>query len=310
MKLVFCGTPQFAVPTLNALVRAGHTLELVVTQPDRPSGRGRNVSLSPIKQTANELGLPISQPETLKANLEFKQRIESLRPDAIVVVAYGRIIPRWMLAVPRFGNLNVHASLLPKYRGAAPIQWAIANGEKQTGITIIRLDEGLDTGPILLHRELAIAPEDTALTLAPRLAELGAALIMEALPGIEAGTLEPVPQDHSRSSLAPLLKKEDGRIDFDRTAEDVHNRLRGFQPWPGTYTRFRGKHLEITKAQAVAGTPSGRAGTLTAEGERLFVNCGAETALEIFELQPEGKRQMSAREFIHGYHPQSGESLG
>jgi methionyl-tRNA formyltransferase len=310
MKLVFCGTPQFAVPTLNALVRAGHTLELVVTQPDRPSGRGRNVSLSPIKQTANELGLPISQPETLKANLEFKQRIESLRPDAIVVVAYGRIIPRWMLAVPRFGNLNVHASLLPKYRGAAPIQWAIAKGEKQTGITIIRLDEGLDTGPILLQRELAIDPDDTALTLAPRLAELGAALMIEALPGIEAGTLELVPQDHSRSSLAPLLKKEDGRIDFRRTAEEIHNCLRGFQPWPGTYTRFRGKHLEIIKSQAVAGIPSGRAGTLTLRGERLFVNCGAGTALEIFELQPEGKRQMSAREFIHGYHPQSGESLG
>jgi methionyl-tRNA formyltransferase len=310
MKLVFCGTPQFAVPTLNALVRAGHTLELVVTQPDRPSGRGRNVSLSAVKQRANELGLPISQPETLKANLEFKQRIESLRPDAIVVVAYGRIIPRWMLAVPRFGNLNVHASLLPKYRGAAPIQWAIAKGEKQTGITIIRLDEGLDTGPILLQRELAIESDDTALTLAPRLAELGAALMIEALPGIEAGTLEPVPQDHSRSSLAPLLKKEDGRIDFGRTAEDIHNRLRGFQPWPGTYTRFRGKHLEITNAQAVAGIPSGRAGTLTLQGERLFVNCGAGTALEIFELQPEGKRQMSAREFIHGYHPQSGESLG
>jgi methionyl-tRNA formyltransferase len=310
MKLVFCGTPQFAVPTLNALVRAGHTLELVVTQPDRPSGRGRNVSLSPVKQRANELRLPISQPETLKANLEFKQRVESLRPDAIVVVAYGRIIPRWMLAVPRFGNLNVHASLLPKYRGAAPIQWAIAKGEKQTGITIIRLDEGLDTGPILLQRELAIESDDTALTLAPRLAELGAALMIEALPGIEAGTLEPVPQDHSRSSLAPLLKKEDGRIDFGRTAEDIHNRLRGFQPWPGTYTRFRGKHLEITNAQAVAGIPSGRAGTLTLQGERLFVNCGAGTALEIFELQPEGKRQMSAREFIHGYHPQSGESLG
>jgi methionyl-tRNA formyltransferase len=310
MKLVFCGTPQFAVPTLNALVRAGHTLELVVTQPDRPSGRGRNVSLSAVKQRANELGLPISQPETLKANLEFKQRIESLRPDAIVVVAYGRIIPRSMLAVPRFGNLNVHASLLPKYRGAAPIQWAIAKGEKQTGITIIRLDEGLDTGPILLQRELAIESDDTALTLAPRLAELGAALMIEALPGIEAGTLEPVPQDHSRSSLAPLLKKEDGRIDFGRTAEDIHNRLRGFQPWPGTYTRFRGKHLEITNAQAVAGSPSGRAGTLTLQGERLFVNCGAGTALEIFELQPEGKRQMSAREFIHGYHPQSGESLG
>jgi len=214
MKLVFCGTPQFAVPTLEALASAGHEIQLVVTQPDRPSGRGRQLSAPAVKQVAGKLGLPIAQPQTLKNNPEFQEQLKGLAPEAIVVVAYGRIIPPWMLSLPDLGNFNVHASLLPKLRGAAPVQWAIASGETSTGVTIMRLDEGLDTGPILLQRRTPITNDDTALTLAPRLAELGAHLMLQAVPQIAAKTLEAVPQDHSQATLAPLLRKEDGLINF------------------------------------------------------------------------------------------------
>jgi len=212
MILVFCGTPRFAVPTLERLVQAGHSVPLVVTQPDRPRGRGMELALSPVKQSALQLGLPVTQPERIKNNDEFQTQLRSLAPDAIIVVGYGRIIPAWMLELPRLGNLNLHASLLPKYRGAAPIQWAIANGEAVTGVTTMRIDEGLDTGNILLQREFSIGPEDTAQTIAPPLAELGANLMVETLRGLEGGGIRPIPQDDSRASLAPILKKEDGRV--------------------------------------------------------------------------------------------------
>src|SRR5215471_13457626 len=245
MKLVFCGTPMFAVPSLERLHAAGFAIQLVVTQPDRPQGRGMAMTAPPVKQSALKLGLPVIQPEKIKKNEEFRAQLQALHPDAIIVVGYGRIIPPWMLELPRYGNINVHASLLPKYRGAAPVQWAIAQGETVTGVTTMLLNEGLDTGDILLQREMEIRSDDTAVTLAPRLAELGADLLVETLLGLEKGNVRPLAQDHSRATLAPILKKEDGEVDFSRSAAEICNRLRGFQPWPGATTQFRGKNLKL-----------------------------------------------------------------
>jgi len=308
MDLVFCGTPQFAVPTLEKLVDAGFYLRLVLTQPDRPKGRGLELVPSPVKQSAEKLGLPIYQPEKIKQNEELRAKLEALAPAAIIVVGYGRIIPSWMLQLPKYGNINLHASLLPKYRGAAPIQWAIASGEDITGVTTMRIDEGLDTGDILLQQELAIAANETSETVAPKLAALGAELMVGTLRGLQSGAITPSPQDHAHASLAPILKKEDGRIDFRRTAGEIYNRLRGFQPWPGAFTLFRGKTLNITVARpASEQVPQAQ---LLAKGAQLFVGCGQNTSLEILELQPEGKKRMPAQDFIHGYHPQTGERLG
>jgi methionyl-tRNA formyltransferase len=215
-----------------------------------------------------------------------------------------------MLTLPPYGNINVHASLLPKYRGAAPIQWAIANGEKVTGVTTMHLNEGLDTGDVLLQKEMAVQPDDTAVTFAPRLAELGADLLVETLHGLEAKNITPIPQDHSQATLAPILKKEDGQIEFSRTAVEIHNRLRGFQPWPGAHTQFRGKSLKFISARP-EDTPSNlSAGELRVGDEKLFVGCGQRTVLQLLQVQPEGKKAMSARDFINGYHPSPGERLG
>jgi len=308
LSLVFCGTPQFAVPTLYKLVEAGYLVRLVVTQPDRPRGRHLELVPSPVKASATQLKLPVTQPETIKKNEAFQAQLEALKPDAIIVVGYGRIIPDWMLALPRLGNINLHGSLLPKYRGAAPIQWAIARGESVTGVTTMRIDAGLDTGDILLQREMTIANEDTAETLASRLAVIGADLIVETLHGLEHSTIHPQPQDHSKATLAPILKKEDGRVDFQRSAFEIFNRLRGFQPWPGAYTSFRTKSLNIRAARPLERRIS--QGSLLADGARLLVGCGEGTALELLELQPEGKKRLSAPDFIHGYHPQPGDRLG
>jgi len=308
VNLVFCGTPQFAVPTLNKLREAGFSLSLVVTQPDRPHGRHLELAPSPVKQRALDLGLPVIQPEKIKNNLEFRAQLEALQPEAIIVVAYGRIIPQWMIDLPRLGNINLHASLLPKYRGAAPIQWAIANGEAGTGVTTMRIDAGLDTGDILLREKIAISPEDTAETLAPRLSVIGADLIVQTLRGLQAGAVSPKPQDNTKATLAPILRKEDGRIDFQRTALEIHNRLRGFQPWPGAFTTFRGKNLSIWQASVL--TRSLAPGEFHVEGDSLSVGCAAGSALSLLELQPEGKKHMPARDFIHGYRPRNGEVLG
>src|SRR5579862_5189494 len=223
LNLVFCGTPQFADPTLEKLVEAGFRVQLVVTQPDRPKGRGLELVQSPVKHSALKLNLPITQPERIKTNDEFRAQLTALQPEAIIVVGYGRIIPQWMLDLPPLGNINLHASLLPKYRGAAPIQWAIASGETITGVTTMRIDAGLDTGEILLQQQLAIAPDDTAETLAPPLASIGADVMIETLRGLKAGTVHPRPQDNSQASLAPILKKEDGLVDFSRSASEIFN---------------------------------------------------------------------------------------
>jgi methionyl-tRNA formyltransferase len=312
-KLVFCGTPNFAVPTLEKLVEAGHSVPLVVTQPDRPRGRGMEVAVSPVKDAAVRLGIAILQPATIKNNTEFRDQLVAIAPDAIIVVGYGRIIPQWMIDLPRLGNLNLHASLLPKYRGAAPIQWAIASGETVTGVTTMRIDAGLDTGDILLQREIPIGLEDTSETLGPKLASIGADLMVETLRGLENGNVRPTPQDHSRATLAPILKKEDGRMDFARTAYDLFNRLRGFQPWPGAFTVFRGKTLQVHRAQPAQYstlTPS----EIAVDGTHLFVGCGknndVDTTLELIDIQLEGKRRMTAQEFINGYRPKSGDRLG
>jgi len=310
MDLVFCGTPTFAVPTLERLVTAGFRVRLVVTQPDRASGRGLELAASPVKRAALEFGLPVVQPEKIKNNEEFRDSLEQIAPAAIIVVGYGRIIPQWMIDLPRFGNINLHASLLPKYRGAAPIQWAIAKGEPVTGVTIMRIDAGLDTGDIFLQAEEPIKPEDTALTLGPRLAHTGAELMIRTLAGLAQGTIHPTPQDNEKATLAPILKKEDGLIEFSRTATETWNRLRGFQPWPGAYTTFRGKTLQVHAATPAPEIAVVKAGYFAIEHGRLLLGFAQNSALEVAELQIEGKKRMSAADFINGYRPRSDEPVG
>jgi len=310
MDLVFCGTPLFAVPTLEKLVDAGFSVKLVVTQPDRASGRGLQPTLSPIKCSALQRNLPVLQPDTIKTNDDFRAVLESIQPAAIIVVGYGRIIPQWMIDLPKLGNLNLHASLLPKYRGAGPIQWAIANGESITGVTTMRIDAGLDTGDILQQTEEPIRPEDTALTLSPRLAHRGAELMISTLAGLTNDTLRPQPQDNSRATLAPILKREDGLVDFSRTATDTWNRLRGFQPWPGAFTTFRGKTLHLHAAVPAPEVALVKAGHFVVENNRLLLGFARGSTLEVQELQLEGKKRMSARDFINGYRPRSDELVG
>jgi len=309
MKLVFCGTPEFAVPTLEAVLKAGHELALVVTQPDRAAGRGMEIQASPVKRVALERGLPVAQPEKIKNNEVFQALLVGIEPDAILVVAYGRIIPQWMLELPRFGNINLHGSLLPKYRGAAPIQWAVANGEVVTGVTTMRLDAGLDTGDMLLAQVCPIGQEETAIDVYGCLAPVGADLMVETLLQLEEGRLFPQKQDHSLATLAPILTREDGWIDFSRTAQQSYDRWRGFQPWPGAHTILRGKKLIVQKMH-VAGVGEAEAGVIKVQGDALLVGCGGGRLLCLDEVQMEGKRRMSAAEFLRGNQVRSGERLG
>lgn len=291
-------------------MEAGNAMSLVVTQPDRPRGRGMEVAFSPVKEAALRLSIPVTQPDKIKTNDVFREQLTALQPDAIIVVGYGRIIPHWMLDLPRHGNLNLHASLLPKYRGAAPIQWAIANGETVTGVTTMRIDAGLDTGDILQQREVSIDPSDTSESLASKLATVGADLMIETLERLQDGTIQPTPQDHARATLAPILKKEDGRMNFQLSAREIHNRLRGFQPWPGAFSLFRGKHLQIHRAAPSDGRIPSASAELSMEGTRLFVGCANGSMLELMEVQPEGTRRMTAADFVNGYRPKPGEKLG
>ncbi len=316
MKIVFCGTPEFAVPSLQAVLAAGHEVQLVVTQPDRAAGRGMALQAPAVKRAALEKGLRVTQPERIKHNEEFRANLESLHPDAIVVVAYGRIVPDWMLTLPRFGNINVHGSLLPKHRGAAPVQWAIALGERVTGVTTMRLEAGLDTGPMLLAREVPVGRTAMASEMFPVLAEVGAELLVETLHGLETGTVHPVAQDHARSTLAPILTREEGRMDFLRSAQEICNRWRGFYPWPGAYTVFRGKKLIVHAMTHAAMEDVNEPLEMTREGElvalddRLLVVCGGMSVLELKEVQMEGKKRMPAAEFLHGHQVKGGERLG
>jgi methionyl-tRNA formyltransferase len=306
MKLVFCGTPQFAVPTLKALQAAGHEIALVVTQPDRPAGRGRQLAAPPVKQVALAAGFPVTQPEKIRSNQKFRAQLEAIAPEAIVVVAYGRLIPAWMLALPRLGCINLHASLLPKYRGAAPIQWAVAMGDAFTGNTTMLLNEGLDTGPILLQQTLAIGSEQTAADLFDLLAEDGAPLVVKTLDGLAKGSIQPRPQTPAGVSFAPLLDREDGRMDFAaRTAIELKNRWRGFQPWPGAFTTLAGRklivhHMAVVDSSAFAAPASAQPGQIHVEYRRLFVACAENTWLELLEVQLEGKKRLPAAEFLRG----------
>ncbi len=306
LKLVFCGTPEFAVPTLESLLAARHQIALVVSQPDRPSGRDQQLTAPPVKQAALAAGLLVTQPETIRTNAEFRSQLESIAPDAIVVVAYGRIIPPWMLTLPRLGCINLHASLLPKHRGAAPIQWAIAMGDAYTGNTTMLLEEELDTGPILLQQTMEIGPNQTAVDLFPLLARAGAPLVVETLAGLASGAVHPLPQSHEAATFAPLLDREDGRIDFAaRTAHEIYNRWRGFQPWPGAFTVLNGKKLivhrmAIARGSYAEGLGFAEPGWVVVENHRLLAACAGNTWLEFLELQLEGKKRMTTDEFLRG----------
>jgi methionyl-tRNA formyltransferase len=309
LRIVFCGTPEFAVPTLEAVIAAGHHVALVVTQPDRAAGRGMEMHAPPVKQSALAHNIPILQPEKIKTNAEFRAQLEAIHPDAIVVVAYGRIIPKWMLDLPPLGNINLHGSLLPKYRGAAPVQWAVANGDTVTGVTTMRIDEGLDTGDMLLAHAVPIAATETAPDVFRSLSDIGAQLMVQTLGRLAAGTVEPQPQDHTLATLAPILTREHGAIDFTRTAHQIYNRWRGFQPWPGVHTLLRGKKL-IVHHMAPLSIAGIEPGTLHVLDNQLLAGCGEGTSVIFNEVQMEGKRRMSAAEFLRGFQIRSGERLG
>lgn len=307
-RVIFFGTPEFAVPSLNALIEAREDVVSVVSQPDRPKGRGRVIRPSPIKELALKHGIPVLHPERIRDKV-FIQGLRDLTPDLIIVVAYGKILPKEILEIPPLGCVNLHASLLPWYRGAAPINWVIIKGEKETGVTTILMDEGMDTGPILLSERVFIRDEETAGELAERLADVGAGLLLRTIEGVRSGSIKPIPQDHSQATYAPLLKKEDGHIDWGKGTEDIRNLVRGMSPWPGAYTYWQGRRMNIYKGRIKGDGVKDRPGTVlrasldgieVATGRGIFV---------ITELQPEGKRRMGASDFIRGHSVEEGDIL-
>jgi len=309
MKIVFMGTPQAAVPSLERLINDGHHVIAVYTQPDRPSGRGNKITFSPVKDFALSNQLEIRQPTKIKTP-EALETFGSHDADVAVVVAYGRILPGTFLNAFPGGAINVHFSLLPKYRGAAPVNWAIVNGETETGVTTMEMDAGLDTGAILLQKATAIDDTETAVGLMTRLSRIGADLLSETLADLES--IVPEPQDHGLSTLAPLMKREDGLIDWRMSARDISNRVRGFQPFPTAFTYFQQAKLTIWNALAadqtvIVGSPGQ---IVEAHGGDLLVQCGHDSTLKLIEIQPEGKRRMPARDFINGFRPETGTVLG
>jgi methionyl-tRNA formyltransferase len=318
MRIVFCGTPSFAVPTLkHLLARPEFEVVGVITQPDRPRGRGQEVSFSPVKEAALAATLPVHQPEKIRAP-ENETLLQKLAPDCVVIIAYGQIIPARLLPISKLGWINLHASLLPKYRGAAPINWVIVNGETRTGVTTIRIDAGMDTGEMLLQREIEIGARETAPELAARVAESGAPLMAETLRGLAAGTIAPKAQNHAEASYAPMLKKEDGRIDWRRPAMEIYKRMRGFAPWPGAYTTFRGQTCHVwgepaSKAGGLglpSGAVGGAPGTLLGEKNELYVWCGDATVLRVELVQLEGRKPVKANDFANGARLKSSERFG
>jgi methionyl-tRNA formyltransferase len=309
MKIVFMGTPHAAVESLDRIVRDGYDVVAVYTQPDKPAGRGNQISSSPVKQYATERGIRVLQPMKIKTP-DALQTFQDHGADVAVVVAYGRILPEGLLNGFPMGAINVHFSLLPKYRGAAPVNWAIVHGESKSGVTTMQMDAGLDTGPILMQRETSIAEEETAIDLMQKLSSLGAELLSETLANYSSLTAQP--QNEERSSLAPIMKKEDGLISWMLNAKDIGNRVRGFQPFPTAFTFFRGKKLTLWEA-TVSDTPhpiSHPGQVIEASGDRLLVFCGGDSVLKIDELQLEGKRRVSARDFINGVRPAVGDLMG
>jgi methionyl-tRNA formyltransferase len=302
VRIAFLGTPDFAVPSLEALAGAGHEVTCVVCQPDRPAGRGHELREPATKRWARQRGLPVLQPEKVRDG-RLAAELSRLSPDLLAVAAYGRILGKDLLELAPHGAVNVHGSLLPRYRGAAPIQWAVAQGERETGVSVMQIDEGLDTGDVLLQRVLPIAPEDTAETLSPRLARLGGEALVEALRLVERGEVVPVRQDASRATLAPVLTRDHGHIDWTLPAGRIRDRLRGFSPWPGAWTTLDGKVLKILTAVAEEVAPAGLGprpgGAAKVAGLGIAVACGS-GALLVTEVQPEGKRRQGALEFVNG----------
>lgn len=308
MKIVFMGTPQAAAVSLDRLLSDGHEIAAVYTQPDRPSGRGNKIIFSPVKQIATTYELQLLQPEKIKTDDAF-EAFRTHEAEAAVVVGYGRILPQSFLTAFPAGAINLHFSLLPKYRGAAPVNWAIARGATETGVTTMQMDAGLDTGPILLQRSLAIEPDENSLGLMDKLATAGAELLSETLERLS--DLTPQPQDDSLESYAPILKREDGLIDWAMSANEISNRVRGFQRFPTTFTYLDGVRLTVWQASPVQGTPEGMPGRIAAaEHDELVVDCGFGSALRIDEIQHEGKRRMATRDFINGFKPKVGAILG
>lgn len=305
MRIVFMGTPDFAVPTLKALIASRHEVACVVTQPDRPKGRGRGLAKSPVKLCAEASGLDILQPEKA-SDPEFVNTLSQLQPDLIVVVAYGQILRKSILEIPKFFCLNLHSSLLPKYRGAAPINWAIINGEKETGVTAMQMDEGMDSGDILLTRKIPILESDNAQTLHDKLSEAGAALILETLERLEQGTLTPMVQNKNQVTFAPKLKKEDGLIHWEEHAESLKNRVRGLEPWPGAYTFFQSKRLRLCEVETTTGAPEDHPGEVARTTDHGIEVGTGKGRLVITSLQPEGKNRMSAKSFLAGHKIQKG----
>lgn len=297
------GTPAFAVPSLERTVEAGHEVVAVFTQPDRPKGRGQKDAMSPVKEAALRLGLAVDQPERVRRP-EVVEQLRAMAPEAMVVVGYGQIIPKAILEIPPQGIINLHASLLPKYRGAAPIQWAIARGETSTGVTTMRINEGLDTGDMLLKWETAIGPEENAVELGRRLAVAGADLLVRTL--AELSAIQPKPQDDSQATFAPILKKEDGKIDWQLSAREILNRIRGFEPWPGGYGFLHGQRLQIWSA--AVGDQKLPLGALRAVNRQLYAGCGGGESIELREVQLEGKKRMPAAAFMNGF-PLSGDEV-
>ncbi|MEK6600085.1 MAG: methionyl-tRNA formyltransferase [Deltaproteobacteria bacterium] len=305
LRIVFMGTPEFAVPSLRALIGIGENVIAIVTQPDKPRGRGKKLTPPPVREAALKHNIPVFQPEKIKDET-FITAIRNFSPDVIAVVAYGKILPKTILDIPPKGCINVHASLLPKYRGAAPINWAIINGEKETGITTMLLDEGMDTGDMLLTEKVEIRDDDTASSLYDRLKYIGADLLIKTIKGIKSETIRPIPQDDSQATYAPMLKKEDGRIDWTMKAEEIKNLIRGSNPWPGAYTRWDGKQIKIFKAEVEAGVKEEPGTVINISTEGIFVATGKGILL-IKELQPENKNRMTASEFIKGYRIVKGQ---
>lgn len=302
------GTARFAIPTLRSLFEKGYEITGVITQPDKPSGRGQTLQAPPVKKTAYQLHLPIYQPKSLKHD-ETHALFQALAPDMVIVVAYGKILPPWLIALPRYGCINLHGSLLPKYRGAAPVHWAIANGDTETGVCTMKIDEGLDTGPVFLREKTDIGPDETVEQLYDRLAEMGAALMVRAVQGILDGTLRPQPQDDSQATLAPILRKEHGFIDWTMPAQAIHNRVRAFNPWPGTVTTFRGTVCKILKTKVGEAGTHRDPGTIIASKRSLSVSCGDSTLLDILLIQPESRKPISGVDFANGARIQRDEKF-
>lgn len=309
-KVIFMGTPEFALPSLDALVHAGFDVLAIVTRPDKPKGRGRAVEASPVKKRALALNIPVYEPTKVREP-SFIDTVKTLAPDFIVVVAYGKILPKALLDIPKRGCVNAHASLLPKYRGASPINRAIINGDKETGVCAMLMDEGMDTGPVLLCEKTPIGDDETAEALSKRLSEIGAALIVKTLNGMLEGSIRPQAQSGGGATYALPLKKEDGLIDWNQSAARINNLVRGLEPWPGAYTRWKGALIKIHRAEAAedSGAADATVGAVVdAQAGRIRVRCGS-GVLNIIELQPESKRRMSAADFVKGYRLERGDSF-